>query len=342
MPRRATMQDLARRAGVSVSTVDRILNGRAEVRPATAARVLAAAEDLAFYALPALRDRLTARRGTAVRLGFLLQQSHRDFYRQIADGLRAAATASPDPVEVEVEHMEDLSPEAVAGNILRLGPRVQALAVVSAEHPLVTKAIETLAAQGVPTYGLISDLTAACGVGFFGLDNWRVGRTAGWAVAGLCRRAGQVGILMGNHRYRCQEMNEAGFRSYCREHGTHLTLLEPQQTFENRAIARDVTARLLRRDPGIVALFVCGGGMAGVLEVLEEVDPGRSICVVGLDLPEHTRMGLIAGRLSVVIAHPLDRLLAVAIAEMRADVAQGRATPARRVLPFDILTPENV
>ena len=66
----------------------------------------------------------------------------------------------------------------VSETMLRLGERVEALAVVAAEHAHVSHAIETLAAKGVPTYGLISELTAACGVGYFGLDNWRVGRTA--------------------------------------------------------------------------------------------------------------------------------------------------------------------
>ena len=60
MARRFTIHDLAARAGVSVSTIDRILNGRSEVRAATGQRVLEAAEAMGFYALPALRQRLQA------------------------------------------------------------------------------------------------------------------------------------------------------------------------------------------------------------------------------------------------------------------------------------------
>ncbi|MBC7479243.1 MAG: LacI family DNA-binding transcriptional regulator [Pseudorhodobacter sp.] len=48
MAQRATIADLAARAGVSVSTIDRILNSPDRVRAATAARVLAAAEELQF------------------------------------------------------------------------------------------------------------------------------------------------------------------------------------------------------------------------------------------------------------------------------------------------------
>ena len=42
----ATIKDIAERAGVSRGTVDRVLNGRGEVRRETKARVLRAVEEL--------------------------------------------------------------------------------------------------------------------------------------------------------------------------------------------------------------------------------------------------------------------------------------------------------
>ena len=340
LARRATIQDLAEQAGVSVSTIDRILNGRAKVRPATAAKVLAVAEALQFYALPSLRERLMVERPRA-RLGILLQQSHRSLYKTIAEALRQAAAESAEPVEIVIEHMDDLSPEAVSAHLLRLGEQVQALAIVSAEHPRISQAIETLADKGVATYGLISELSAACAVGYIGLDNWRVGRTAAWAMVGLCRRPGRVGILVGNHRYRCQELNESGLRSYCREHGADFTLLEPVQTFEDKSIARDLTERLLRTEPDLVGLYVAGGGMAGVLEALRASGRGRSLVTVGHDLTEHTRMGLIDNDLSLVLAHPVQRMANETLLHMLRDLRSG-AGPTKRLIGFEIYTPENV
>jgi LacI family transcriptional regulator len=340
MARRSTIQDLAARAGVSVSSIDRILNGRSEVRATTAERVLEAAEEIGFYALPALRQRLQGERPKA-RLGFLLQQSHRTFYRSIAAALAQAAVESPEPVEVIVEHMDDLSPEAVADRILRLGDQVQALAVVSAEHPRVASAIETLATKGVPTYALISELTAACATGYVGLDAWRMGRTAAWAMTMQCRTPGPVAIIVGNHRYRCQELSESGFRSYCREHGLGFTILEPLQTFEDKSIARDVTDQLLRRVPDLVGLYIDGGGALGVLEALRAAGRDRGIVAVGHDLTEHTRMGLIDGLLSVVLSHPVQRMATEAVAHMLKELATGSG-PSKRVLNFEVFCPENI
>ena len=340
MARRSTIQDLAEKAGVSVSTIDRILNGRAKVRPATAAKVLAVAEALQFYALPTLRERLMVDR-PKVRLGFLLQQSHRTFYRLIADALHQAAAESAEPVEVLIEHMDDLSPEAVSARMLQMGGQVQALAVVSAQHARIAHAIEALSDVGVTSYGLISELSATCGVGYVGLDNWRVGRTAAWAIAGLCKRPGRVGILVGNHRYRCQELNESGFRSYCREHGPEFTLLEPLQTFEDHSIARDVTYQLLRQEPDLVGLYVSGGGMVGVLEALRASGRGRAIITVGHEITDHTRTGLIDNDLSMVLAHPIQRLANEAVAHMLRDLRSALG-PTKRLIGFDIFTPENI
>ncbi len=340
MAHRATISDLAEKAGVSVSTIDRILNGREKVRATTAARVLAAAEELQFYAMPVLRERLNVDR-PRIRLGFLLQQSHRTFYQMIAAALRTAADESPDPVEIIIEHIDDLSPEAVSARILALGEKVQALAVVTAEHARISYAIETLSAKGVPTYGLISELTSSCGTGYIGLDNWRVGRTAAWAIAGLCKRPGKVGILVGNHRYRCQEMNESGFRSYCREHGSEFTLLEPLQTFEDKSIARDVTEQLLAREPDLVGLYVSGGGMVGVLDALKTAGRGRSVVTVGHEITDHTRNGLMDEHLALVMAHPISRLASEAITQMRRDLVSG-AGLSKRMIGFEIYTPENI
>jgi LacI family transcriptional regulator len=340
MARRATIQDLAVKAGVSVSTIDRILNGRDKVRAGTAERVLAAAEALEFYALPALRRRLRVDQ-PKVRLGFLLQQSNRTFYRLIAEALTEAAALSPDPVDMFVEHLDDLTPEAVADRMLQLGETVQAIAVITAEHSRVSNAIETLSAQGVATYGLISELTAGCGTGYIGLDNWRVGRTAGWAIAGLSKREGPVGILVGNHRYRCQELNETGFRSYCREHAPGFSLLEPLQTFEDSTVAREVTEQLLRREPDLVGLYVSGGGMKGVLQALGSAGNCSDLIVVGHEITDHTRDGLLDNVLSMVFAHPIRRLAAEAIVQMQRDVSAGTA-PAKRILNFEIYGPENI
>ena len=102
----------------------------------------------------------------------------------------------------------------------------------------------------MPVFALISQISATGQVHYVGLDNWKVGRTAAWVFEHVCKAPGKLGILVGNHRYRCQEMNESGFRSYFREHAPDFTLLEPLLTFESSAIAQEMTEKLLQRKSG--------------------------------------------------------------------------------------------
>ena len=95
--------------------------------------------------------------------------------------------------------------------------------LVAADHPILSDAIDRLLDQGVPVIGMIAPLTARGNVGFVGLDSRKVGRTAGWAFDRIVKTPGKIGILVGNHRYRNQELNESGFRSYLRENNDAFT-----------------------------------------------------------------------------------------------------------------------
>lgn len=63
-PRPVTLTDVARLAGVSISTASKALNGRDEVAPATRERVLDAADRLSFSPNPLARGLLAGRTGT--------------------------------------------------------------------------------------------------------------------------------------------------------------------------------------------------------------------------------------------------------------------------------------
>lgn len=350
MSRRPTLADLAREAGVGVSTVDRVLNGRDPVRRPTAERVLTAAERIGFHATGLIRRRLGDADRPERAFGFLLQQRSSPFYAGLGTALAEAAREAPGVAgRARVEHVEDLAPEGVAERLLALGREADAVALVAADHPRVAQAVDRLLQEGggdrggVPVFALISDLSAAGRAGYVGLDNLKVGRTAAWAIAGLCKRPGPVGIFVGSHRYRCQEANEMGFRAYFREHAPDFHLLEPRTSLEDARYAYESTLDLLKQQPELVGLFVAGGGAEGVLRALREEEAHRRIVTVGLDLTEETRSGLIDGVLKLVLSHPRRLLAETVVQTMAHAVERGRGEPPRQVLlPFDVLTPENL
>jgi len=340
---RATIRDVAAASGLSVSTINRALHEPGKVRGETIRAVMQAAESVGFYGVGSIRDSLKSTR-PKIRVAVLLLQRHRMLYHTLGKALAGAAQAVSDhEVEIRIEHLEELSAQNVSESLESLAKDADVIGVVSIEHPLVAAAIERLNERGIKVFALISQLTARCSVGYVGLDAWKVGRTAGWAFNSICKQPGKIGILVGNHRYRCQETNESGFRSYFREHPKGYELLEPQSTFESAAIARDITESLLSRHEDLKGLFLSGGGASGALAALRDSGRAKEIVAVAYDLTEATRAALLDGTLNFLIAHPIDLLAREAIDAMIRAIDGGPAFPPQSVsLPFEIFTPENL
>ena len=344
----ATMADVAREAGVSIVTVDRVLNKRASVRPATEQKVLAAALKLNF-ALGKVQA--IAREEASLpdlviprRLAFFLLRSDSSFYRALAAALTVATQGNPAVSGMAVYYLDDLTPSQCAQVLQDKGMSCDAIALVSVDHPAINQAVDQLAEAGVRTYSLITDITATQRAGYVGLDNRKAGRTAAWAVARLSQAPGKVGLLLGDHRFLCQELCEISFRSYLREFARDFQVVDTRLTVETERDARQVTEQLLADHPDLVGIYVSSGGIEGVMDALRDSDRQARIVVVCHELTDSTRSGLVDGVVDVVISLRREES-AKALVELMVQPGPPSGThgsAASVMLPFDLITAENI
>jgi LacI family transcriptional regulator len=345
MMKRPTIADLAKTASVSVSTVNRLLHGTGAVRPETVERIVETAEEIGFYGLGALRER--KRDNLPHRnLGFLLQQSHRPVYQMWARAIVEAASRCGDAVvDANVVFEDDLSPEIIAADLIKLRETADAVAVVTADHPLVSQAIDTLRAEGVPVVAYVTDLSAASRAGFVGTDNWKVGRTAAWFIVQTARQPGKVFPLVGSHRYQCQDMSDASFRSFMREHAPDFQVSDSLLTYEEPENAYRIVHELVQEEPDLRGIFVNAGGMSGVLRAMRELPPERrrEIRIVCRDIGPETRKGLSEGLIVAALCLPVEKSSDELINVMlRLCENKDVASIEQRIVPFEIVTPESV
>ncbi|MEP6501714.1 MAG: LacI family DNA-binding transcriptional regulator [Betaproteobacteria bacterium] len=347
MSRPPTIATVAREAGVSTATVDRVLNSRLPVKEGTAMRVIAAAERIGYHGAALMRERLRER--TPLRtLGFCLQKRSDLFYQAFAREVTAAARQAGEACVAVVEFIDDIDPRVIAQRLLDVGDVCDALAVVAVDHAHVTAAIETLAAQGKPVFTLLSDLSAPSRAGYVGVDPRHAGRTAAWAISRLARPErpeAEVGVFVGSHRYLGQETCEISFRSYLREHAPQFHVLETRVNLEDERLAYEAAQELLARHPALDGLYVAGGGIPGILRALRE-HPRHVVTVITELMPER-RQALVDGVVDLVFGTPLARISATAVTMMLRALEQvaGGGTPmvaAQFPQPFDVYTPENV
>lgn len=341
---RPTIPDLAAAAGVSVATVNRVLRGNGPVRGDTREAVLRAAEEIGFHGANAIRERNRAGRPTR-RLGVLLQQSHRPIYQEMAAAITAAASRREDVIARPlIRFADDLRPEAIAASLQALGAECDVTALVAPDHPLIAQAIDTLADAGKPVLACVTDLSSSRRAGYVGTDNWKLGRTAAWFLAQTTPRRGKLLSFIGNHRYQCQDINDASFRSYIRENVPGMEVLDAMPTHEESENAYRMIHEALA-DPDIVGLFISGGGISGVLGALRELPPDRrrDFRVVCRDIGPLTRAGLTEGLITAALCHPLGAMADALVDAMLTSLRDaGRASLIQRVIPFEIATPENL
>jgi len=132
-----TNRDVAKRAGVSVATVSRVLNGSAGVREGVRAKVMHAIKSL-DYQPSRTAQRLRAKRGYVI--GLVISDIQNPFFIAIVRGIEDAANQkgyslllcnSDEDAEKERQYLSVLRAESAAGVILastaRVNPNVGAL-----------------------------------------------------------------------------------------------------------------------------------------------------------------------------------------------------------------------
>lgn len=345
MNKRVTIADLARESGVSVSTVNRILAGAENVRGSTIERVQETAERIGFYGTGVL----SARREGALphyRFGFLLQQSTRELYRLFGEKIRKAAGSRRDErVDCLVDFVDRLEPSNIAGRLRALGKECDAVAVIAADHPLIGQAIRELRDEGKSVVSYITDQSAPERAAFVGTDNWKLGRTAAFFISQMTQGEGRIAVFIGNHRYQCQDVADAAFRSYIREHAPDLIVGESKPTHEDSAQAYHMVREALAKHEDLKGILIVGGGISGVLRALREApeERRRQIRVVCRDIGPETRQGLTEGLITAALCHPPEETSHTLVQTMIDVTNRGEPGPTlQRTVPFEIVTPENI
>ena len=313
--RRATVHDVAREAGVSLATVDRVLNARPGVRSETIERVEAAIAALGFT-----RDLSASLLARARDLGiaFILPSPTNAFMGSLGEAVaRQHGRAAAERVRLEIAHFPALDAAALAARLdaLDAGDCDCAVVVATEDEP-VRAAIERASRRGIAVVTLVSDLPGSARRHFVGIDNLAAGRTAAALLGRFCR-AGEIAVIAGSMHLRDHRERYEGFAAELRRLRPELVLLDPIEGFESDARTGDAARNLLAAHGGLAGLYNLGAGNGGLVAALGELEPAARPRVVAHELTEATRHGLEGELIDVIIDQNPDREVQAAIAAAR-------------------------
>ncbi|BCP52859.1 transcriptional regulator [Kaistia sp. 32K] len=297
---KTTLQDVAREAGVSLATVDRVLNGRAGVHARTVEKVQTAVDRLNYQP-----DRMASRlaRGRDYRFEILLPSGTNEFMRVLETEFRATAERYVhERVLLNITQVDVFDGEALATALEKLPTDIDGLAVVALDHPAVAEAINTIVAQGITVVTLVSDLPGTRRSHFVGIDNYAAGRTAASLLGRfLGRRQGKVGLIAGSLALRDHIERQYGFEQIVAREYPNLEVLPVREGRDEDDRVRSAAEALLAEHDDLVGVYNVGGGTPGIVAALESAGRTRDIVFVAHELTAFNRRHLIRGPIDAII-----------------------------------------
>ncbi|MBV6658202.1 MAG: LacI family DNA-binding transcriptional regulator [Devosiaceae bacterium] len=337
-----TVHDIAQEAGVSLATVDRVLNDRPGVRQPTALRVREAIEKLGY-----VRDVHAANlaRGRHYRFAFILPDSKTQFMDALRDAIAEASEAMRiDRADLRIVDVPLGDPDAMVralDEIIEAG--LDGIAIMANETPAVRDMIAHLKECGVAVATLVTDQPNAQRDHFVGIDNVAAGRTAG-ALMGryVGQRRGKIMVVVNTTLARDMVQRRQGFDAVLARDFPHLTALPSLEGQDDREITAQVTKQGLADHDDVVGIYLVGAGTRGLTHTLRETPGADRLTVIAHELTEHTRQALETGVIDVVINQNVGHLVRSAARVLRARCDGRSIIESQERIRIEIVLRENL
>lgn len=339
---RPTVHDIAREAGVSLATVDRVLNARPRVREQSVKLVQAAVEKLG-YVRDVSAANLAKRR--EYRFAFVIPDNKSQFVSTIRDGLADVGKApGPDRISVEAILAPTDDPNATARILLGLiVEKFHGVAIMCPETPQVRDAVTRLKQAGIAVVAIISDLPSSARDRFVGVDNVAAGRTAG-ALMGrfLDQKRGKVLVISGSLASRDSIERRYGFDSIMAERFPTLNVLPTIESRNDSHRLIAIVRQVLTDHNDVIGIYALGSGNAAILDVLRATDTIRNATVIMHELTPITRAALEAEEVDVVIMQNVGHIIRSSLRVLRAYLDKTEIIESQETIRIEIVMRENL
>jgi len=339
---RPTVNDLAKAAGVSLATVDRVLNSRPGVREQTVRRVNEAIERIGY-----VRDVTAANlaRQRRYKFAFVLPEAPGEFVTLLKAAVTEAA-ASPivDRTELTVATVPANDPHFLVKTLRRLGAQqIDGIAIFAPETPHVRDEIAHLKEHGVAVVALVSDLPNTGRDHFVGVDNIAAGRTAGVLMGRfLSDIRGSVLVLASSMQARANAERRLGFDQVMAEQFPDIQVLPSLEGHDDASTIKRVVSTVLDNRPDLAGVYSVGTGNGVLVDLLKEHSRGQDLVVIAHELTRNTRRALEDGTLDAVINQNVGHIARSALRVLRAKTDGIDILSAQERIRIEIVIRENL
>jgi LacI family transcriptional regulator len=339
---RPTAKDLAEAAGVSLATVDRVLNDRPNVSEKAARLVNEAIGRIGFVRNPAA---VNLARNRTYRFRFVLPLAGDQYLRELlAQVAEAREALRGDLTDIDVCQVPVSDPHALAKYLTALDPyQIDGVAIMAPESPQVRDAMARLIERGIKVVQFLSGQEKLPTADFVGVNNFAAGATAG-KIVGRFLGPAPAKIMVVAETMMAQDSIERrlGFDKIIRGQFTQLSPLPSLETYGDERRAAQVIGRMLEHNPDIGGVYVLSSEARIPISAIEAVTDPRRLTVVVHERTPFSEEALRDERIDAVIAQNPGHAVRSAARIMRARVEQREPLASQETIRIEILLKENL
>lgn len=346
MTQKITIKDIARRAGVSVGTVDRVLHKRPNVSESALAKVNKVLEEINYQ--PNMYASALAANKNSNFIVLLPKQESEAYWEEVEEGVRRA---------VEIRRDFKISAHSIYYNRFKTESFVEAcqqcldanpdgVVVVPSTLELTRVFTDELHERQIPFILLDSYMPDLRPLSFYGQDSFQSGYFAARMLMLLAYNETEIMIMKqtidGRVASKQQDNREVGFRHYMHDHFPKIKIVDLDLPFVNKKHSYDDTLEnFFNEHPKIHHCITFSSKAHIVGEFLLRTNR-RNIQIMGYDMVGKNAECIRQGSISFLIAqHGYMQGYSCVDALFRAIVLKHKVNPVN-YMPIELLTKENV
>lgn len=339
---RPTTKDLAEAAGVSLATVDRVLNGRPGVRKKTVDAVNNAIQKIGFE-----RNQVAATlaRKRGYRFGFVLPKEGDEFLSEIIERIREINRAGrAEMLSVKTIRIDEQNPHRAAASLSRLRPEdFDGIAIMAPETPQIRDAIRRMRERGILTVPFISDQQNDGQEIFVGIDNRAAGATAGRLMGRFCRsEKGVVAVITDTVQARDSLERRLGFDHVINCDFPGLKVLPTLETYADPDRTSRIIETVIANQPELVGIYIMGSEGRNSIEVLSQLRTNKELVTIAHERTPSTVAALREKKLDALVAQNPGHLVRSAIRILRAKCENRPTLASQEKTRIEILIADNL